>query len=173
MSYMPDIGSPPPVGDSSSPPPSDSKPPPPSDGKPPPPSDGKPPPPSDGKPPPPSDGKPPPPSDGKQPDGKQPDGKQPDGKPNPGDLKTSDTGRPDQGEQGKEKGPCYPNNTCNKGLKCYSGICVKIPADAFVPPPSNTRPEEGCSCSTTSAPLPIYTLVLLALGILWRRRRRS
>lgn len=27
---------------------------------------------------------------------------------------------------GEEKGPCYPNHTCNEGLDCYSDLCVRI-----------------------------------------------
>ena len=26
--------------------------------------------------------------------------------------------------QGTERGPCYPNGTCNAGLTCFSGVCV-------------------------------------------------
>jgi len=28
---------------------------------------------------------------------------------------------------GTTGGPCYPNNTCQAGLTCYSGLCVKVP----------------------------------------------
>ncbi len=31
---------------------------------------------------------------------------------------------------GTEKGPCYPNKTCNKGLECWNGMCVKPAPDA-------------------------------------------
>jgi hypothetical protein len=31
-------------------------------------------------------------------------------------------------EVGTEKGPCYPNGTCNDGLECLSETCVKPPA---------------------------------------------
>ena len=194
MSYLPDIGVPPPVGDSSTPPPGDGKPPPPGDSTPPPPGDSKPPPPGDSKPPPPTDGKLPPPTDGKLPpptdgklpptdgklpptDGKLPptDGKLPptDGKPKPDDSKEPDASRPDQGKAaGTEGGPCYPNDTCNKGLKCLSSLCVKVPVDAFIPPIVNKRDETGCSCSTTSAPSS-WPLVLLALGLVVLRRRRE
>ena len=138
--YMPDMGTPPPVGDGSPPPVGDGSPPPPvGDGKPPPPvgdglpppvGDGKPPPVSDGKPPV-SDGKPPPPKDLPPPvgDGKPPppkdlpppvgDGKPPppkDGKPPLSDGPKAETGADmgvDQGQadQGKETG--------TEGAKCF------------------------------------------------------
>ena len=28
---------------------------------------------------------------------------------------------------GSERGPCYPNSTCNAGLECLSDLCVKAP----------------------------------------------
>jgi hypothetical protein len=30
---------------------------------------------------------------------------------------------------GKERGPCYGNQTCDTGLSCMSGVCVRQPAD--------------------------------------------
>lgn len=33
---------------------------------------------------------------------------------------------------GAERGPCYPNKTCNAGLVCLSGVCVRLP-DQGVP----------------------------------------
>jgi len=187
--YLPDIGAPPPVGDGM-PPVGDSKPPvgdgpPPLVDLPPPVGDGPPlvndlpPPVGDG--PPPVNDLPPPVGDGPPPvvdlpppvgDGKPPVG---DGKPKPDDSRPADKGKEDQGRAvGTEGGPCYPNDTCNKGLKCYSGLCVKLPPDAALPPNiSKKREEPGCTCSTTSAPAPSWLLVLLALGLLRRRRRRA
>lgn len=28
---------------------------------------------------------------------------------------------------GQERKPCYPNASCNQGLECRSGVCVKEP----------------------------------------------
>lgn len=28
---------------------------------------------------------------------------------------------------GSERGPCYGNGTCNAGLTCASGLCVRVP----------------------------------------------
>jgi hypothetical protein len=46
---------------------------------------------------------------------------------------SADVSRP----PGTELGPCYGNGTCNSGLTCASGICVKVPdagqPDLFVP----------------------------------------
>lgn len=85
--------------------------------------------------------------------------------------------RPGEGEreQGTEGGPCYGNDTCNPGLKCLSGLCVKVPvADAYIPPINNTRPgETGCECTTASGPASAWPLLLLALGLMISRRRRS
>src|SRR5436853_305957 len=37
-------------------------------------------------------------------------------------------GATDEPQQaGRERGPCYGNRTCNKGLTCASGLCVRIP----------------------------------------------
>ena len=37
------------------------------------------------------------------------------------------------GEEGTEGAPCYPNQTCNAGLVCASGLCVRLP-DAYAKP---------------------------------------
>ena len=31
----------------------------------------------------------------------------------------------DSAEQGAERGSCYPNDTCNEGLRCLSNLCVR------------------------------------------------
>ena len=72
---------------------------------------------------------------------------------------------------GTEGGPCYGNSTCNSGLKCLSGLCVKVPVAAYVPPNPNTkRDEPGCSGSASLTP-PAWPLALLALGLFFSRRR--
>ncbi|MFH1131585.1 MAG: lectin-like protein [Pseudomonadota bacterium] len=43
---------------------------------------------------------------------------------------------------GTEGGECYPNKSCNTGLTCVSGICVKLPADSGVP---DTKPIDTIS----------------------------
>lgn len=30
-------------------------------------------------------------------------------------------------DEGEERGPCYGNDTCNKGLTCLSQVCVNQP----------------------------------------------
>ena len=172
--YLPDIGTPPPVGDGAPPPVGDGPPPPVGDGSPPPVGDGPPPPVGDGLPPPVSDG-PKPPTDGPKPptDGKpKDDAKKP---PSDGPGPSDDASKQDKGKPiGTEGGPCYGNNTCNQGLKCLSGVCVKVPgADAYIPPNTNKRDETGCECSTASGPASAWPLLLLALGLVISRRRRS
>jgi len=42
----------------------------------------------------------------------------------------------DVSTMGFERAPCYPNRTCNDGLTCASGLCVRLePAPAPAPPP--------------------------------------
>ena len=40
-------------------------------------------------------------------------------------LASGCTDRTAENQEGGEGGSCYPNNTCNAGLKCMSGLCVK------------------------------------------------
>lgn len=51
-------------------------------------------------------------------------------------LGCSDSNEPNDGKEG---GRCYPNSTCNPGLTCLSGRCVKEP-DGAVP---DTRATSG------------------------------
>jgi hypothetical protein len=66
---------------------------------------------------------------------------------------------PDMGPvAGEEGGPCYPNDTCNAGLTCASGLCVKLPdsgvPDSGVPDtaPTDTAPPD----TTPSGTLNVY-----------------
>jgi len=34
---------------------------------------------------------------------------------------------PKEAANGKERGPCYGNNSCDDGLSCYSDLCVNAP----------------------------------------------
>ena len=48
---------------------------------------------------------------------------------------------------GTEGNPCYPNKTCNEGLTCLSGYCVKVPVPdgsrTDGPPADGNRPDSG------------------------------
>ncbi len=61
----------------------------------------------------------------------------------------------DDGAQvGTERGPCYPNSTCNAGLTCLSGLCVRAvdgagPLDAG---PDLGPTEAGADLSQPDAP---------------------
>ncbi|MFH1291665.1 MAG: MXAN_6577-like cysteine-rich protein [bacterium] len=48
---------------------------------------------------------------------------------------------PDASCMGKEKCPCYGNGTCNGTLKCYSGVCVKVPDSGVLP--DSSSPDAG------------------------------
>ena len=185
-STNPTDGPKPPPADGPKPPPKDGPGPPPADGPKPPPGDGPKPPPGDGPKPPPGDGPKPPPGDGPKPppgDGpKPPPGDGP--KPPPGDgPKTKDeAGKQPDGsgttkKQGSEGGPCYPNDTCDKGLQCLSKLCVKAPdkgvSGADSGGTSRLNDDTGCECNTASASPPVWTLLLLGLALLGVRRRRN
>lgn len=64
----------------------------------------------------------------------------------------------DDPEVGTERGPCYPNNTCNAGLTCYSGICVRTHDGALPDAPSDSSQNDGPSADTTSGPGTVSTL---------------
>lgn len=66
----------------------------------------------------------------------------------------TDTGNP----VGSERGPCYPNGTCNGGLTCASGLCVRLTSDSGPPDSSVDAPQpDGGNThdSTTDAPQPL------------------
>jgi hypothetical protein len=45
--------------------------------------------------------------------------------------------------RGTEGGPCYPNNTCNAGLKCVNGVCVKTTDGPLPQPDAQPQPDKG------------------------------
>jgi hypothetical protein len=45
--------------------------------------------------------------------------------------------------QGKERGACYPNGTCDTGLTCFSDRCVRYGDDGAAPPPDATPTGTG------------------------------
>jgi len=50
------------------------------------------------------------------------------------------------GDVGGEREPCYPNNTCQYGLICASGFCVRPPDGWFTPPDDRdcgVMPDQG------------------------------
>ncbi len=56
--------------------------------------------------------------------------------------KTDGKTKADMGKAaGIEGGPCYPNGTCNKGLKCLSKVCVKMPDQGLKPDIIGTKPD--------------------------------
>ena len=68
-------------------------------------------------------------ADAENPTGERPDGDQNDSGPSePDDDAETQSGR----NQGELYGECYPNKTCNEGLKCdeMNNICIKNPGDS-------------------------------------------
>ncbi|MFO0665118.1 MAG: hypothetical protein U0174_14285 [Polyangiaceae bacterium] len=66
---------------------------------------------------------------------------------------SSYTASPDDGgsgEPGARGGPCYPNATCNAGLRCEGGVCVsdEAPRDASDLPDVNAK--DGSSDASSS-----------------------
>ena len=62
----------------------------------------------------------------------------------PPDSSRPDAALPDVGDKtGKEGGPCYPNGTCNTGLKCLSKVCVRMPDGGMpdMPVPDQAIPD--------------------------------
>lgn len=54
--------------------------------------------------------------------------------------------QPDGGKApGTEGGPCFPNGTCNTGLKCLSKLCVKLPDQGVKPDITGTKPDTTAS----------------------------
>jgi hypothetical protein len=73
-------------------------------------------------------------------------------------------GRPPPGTEG---GPCYGNSTCNEGLTCASGVCVRVPPV-----------DEGCACrlqrsapTSGGAATGIWLLGALLGALAFSRRR--
>ena len=61
-----------------------------------------------------------------------------------------------QDGEGEERGPCFPNNSCNAGLVCLSGLCVKQPdsglpaGDSTSPGVDSITPKDGGGETTTT-----------------------
>jgi hypothetical protein len=57
--------------------------------------------------------------------------------------------------QGMERGPCYPNATCNAGLECLSDLCVRSGADASrASPDSDATTGDDVSGDAGGPPMP-------------------
>jgi len=141
---------------------------PPTDGPVIPPTDGPVKPPTDGPVKPPTDGTVKPPTDGTV----KP--------PTDGTIKDKPKTNPEAGKPpGSEGGPCYGNGTCDAGLKCFSKVCVKVPAMEAGPTKTDTgggggtEDDTGCECATSSpSSTPVFGLLLLGLALLRLRRRK-
>lgn len=58
-------------------------------------------------------------------------------------------------EAGTEQGPCYPNKTCNEGLACLSGLCVKA-APAQATGAGEEAAQTGAATAVAAAALEKY-----------------